>query len=170
MKKLWVKLGVILIGVFIFYPHNAFAQEDSIFFAGIEIKIGMAKTHVLSEIAKYYFIAKEKSREDDQWTVSSKKEITWGDIGWINFKNDKVDWVGKSWGHYGKNEAIEFAKTIYNVLSKFNDEGKRILSLNTHSIKEPRTSLDSVTLLTGKRELILMISEDGISVQENLVK
>jgi hypothetical protein len=169
MKLLLGKLGVVLLVFFIFYPCKSFGQQDSIWFAGMEIKIGMAKTHVLSEIAKNYIITKEKDMEGS-WTVKSKEGIKYGHIGLISFEKDKVHWVGKSWGDYGKNEAIEFAKTIYNVLLKFSNEGKRVLLLDLASIKEPKTSLDEVILIAGKRKLILMIHENGISVQENLEK
>ncbi len=167
MKSLLVKLGVILVAIGIFCPCSSFCDQDSIWFAGTQIKIGMSKSYVLTEIARNYSITKAKG-ETDLWKVSSKREVTHGDIGRISFENEKVHWVGKSWGSFRKDEAIQFAKTIYSVLSKFSGEGKRTLSLDLGSIKEPRVSLDEVILIAGERRLIIMISEDVISVQENL--
>ena len=52
MKSLLVKLAVVFVVFVMSFPYHSFAGQDSIRISGMEIKVGMAKTTVLSQIAK----------------------------------------------------------------------------------------------------------------------
>lgn len=70
MKTLSVRLALMVVFIVIVYPYNSLADEDSIWFAGMNIKIGMAKSLVLSEIRKNNRINAPKESQPDMWTVT----------------------------------------------------------------------------------------------------
>jgi hypothetical protein len=169
------KFAVILVAVIIFPRYNALAEEDSVFLAGIRITIGMPKTYVISEIGKHYRLSKEeRERESDEmWVVFPKDEKS-NPIGFVMFKEGKVFWVGKSWGSYGNNQAIEAAKTLFHLLSKLRDEGKKVAFINTSSLREPGWSSETIEFTLGGKRVLLSIYEgkhgSSVSIQENLEK
>lgn len=151
-----VKLGVILMVIGLFCPYNSFADKDSIWVGGMVIKIGMAKTPALSEIAKSYKMTKNNS--EDEWSIFSKDS---NDIvGVIDFKNEKVYRVTKFWGSFSGDQGFEFATKFFNLLSNLESEGEEMTFFYTHSAKEPKSSHQSITFYLGAKQVEVFIGED----------
>jgi hypothetical protein len=173
MNSLSVKLGVIFVVIIIFSPYNLLAEQDSIWFSGMEVKIGMARDTVLSQIGKNYKITKLEGIED-MWNVLPKDG---GDmVGNIHFGRDgKVLRVTKFWGSFGNHQGYEFAINFFNLLSNLQAEGKKVAYFNTLSVKEPKTSIQSITFFLDVKQVDVFIGEDEkygrhMSINETLGK
>lgn len=131
-------------------PWISLAEDDSIWFAGMNIKIGMAKSLVLSEIAKYNEIAREKEIGQDMWRITSKvdHEI----VGSIGFKDDKVVIFNKIWDTKN-NQAMELVKNLYYLLSNLEAEGKKVVSFKTGASKEPEYTIEMIDLSVGHKQI-----------------
>jgi hypothetical protein len=170
MKSLLVRLAVILVVFVMSFPYHSFAQQDSIWIGGMEIKVGMAKTTVLSEIAKIYNITKTSQ---DSWNITPKDHD--GMVGAIRFKDEKVSQVFKYWGSFHENQGFEFAKNLFNLFSNLQTDGNKITSFYTSSIKEPTVSFEFIVFPCGDKEVQVLVEENAKSgrfmrINEVLVK
>ena len=156
MKSLSVNLGIFLVAIGLFCPYNSFAERDSIWVGGMEVKIGMPKTTVLSKIVNNYQITKDEL--SDTWRILPKEGGNM--VGAIDFRDEKVSSVTKFWGSFSKNEGFEFATNFFNLLSNLKTEGANITSFETFSSKEPKSSLLVIHFFCGAKEVQLYIGED----------
>jgi len=176
MKSLLVKLGVILVAISLFCPYNSFAERDSIWFEGMEIKIGMPKNTVLFEIAKNYKITKSDSSDkfSDMWLITPRDG---GDmVGTIEFIHAKVHKVTKFLGSFGDHQGYKFAINFFNLLSKLQAEGRKVTYFNTLSVEGPKTSSHPISFYFEGKQVDVFIWEDekhggrGMSINESLTK
>ena len=178
MKSLSVKLGVSLAVIIFFLPYNSLAEEDSIQLGGLELKLGMARTLILSELSKQHKINTEKRGSEEicsiaGYDIGKDGEKVYRHMGTIVFLEENGHWVSKSWGTFDNKEANKFVTNFYNLLSNLKSEGKRIAVFNTSSNKQPDYSIESIDFIFGNRAVNILIVESPtsgktISINETL--
>lgn len=157
--------------VFILFLSGKLWAEEGLFVAGIDLKLGMEKEHVLSTLQSKYKLTEPLK---DTWFIFTKEGSPYELIGQVGFKGGKLNWISKNWGSYPGDTTLEFAKELYSVLSNIQNEANDVLSVSVRrSFSQPGSRGDEINFVSGNRKVIVIIvdgSKSGkqVSIQEDI--
>ena len=181
MKRLYLCLMFLLL----FSPFNlSIAEVPSLWVGNMNISIGMAKSEVLSTLRKNHEVILNDKADDSGWERYSiykkaKERKAEGLIGGISFTKDKVEWVSKNWGFFNGQEVASFGEEFIGALSKLtvksDSRHKDVLSVGDVTVqinetRQPGVSIKSIYFIAGKHHVAIIITQDGISMQEDIKK
>lgn len=172
MKTIYLILFVLLM-----FPNILMAVEtDSLWVGNMTIKIGMDKNQVISTLTEHFDVVQDKIKSEDpaweNWSIykkSDKRKVE-DFVGSLGFKKNKVESVMKSWGGFGGKEVASLGQELVGVLSKFIEAGKTSVNIQIHETKEPGISLKSIAFISGNHSVTIIVSNDGINMQEDISK
>lgn len=115
---------------------------DDISLGTVRLTLGMPQNGVLATLGKSYDV--EKINEGPQfssWLVNARtgtEELTPPkNIGSVAFRQDKLTTVMKNWAPENQQKGVEFASSLYDVLTSFTNEGRSNCSIETERKKDP---------------------------------
>lgn len=125
---------------------------------GIKLRLGMPKGYVVTQLSDFYRLRKTAA-SDDNWIVEEKSEAG-RPVGDVEFKNDKLAFVSRTWatGHIG--ESGDLARAIHGLAKQFVDEGNTECHLAINTSIRPDSEGKFVYLTCGPK--ILEVSHYAI--------
>jgi hypothetical protein len=89
-------MKVVVVGAW--FTASCCAQSDSVLFGGVELRLGMAKTAVLTKLGTTHNLSKLKmpSEQMDMWSLTPKGGK--GEEGSVQFREEKVSNISKTLG------------------------------------------------------------------------
>ena len=144
-------------------------QEPSLFLAEMDMRLGMAQTTVVNQLLKKYEL--RTFNRPDAYLI-----LTRGDqfevIGTVAFSNGKLSYASKDWYSTKVGDGYKLADTLFAILSKFQESGEIVSKITTNIVREPNTSIQSIIIRYGKREVSVLISEinesKSVTVSESI--
>lgn len=173
MKKIYF---ILFISVFLFSLNGEASDTDSLWIGNMNISIGMEKNKVINILSENYEVIQHKMKTEDStredWSIykKTKKRKSEDLIGMLAFQKGKVALIEKSWGGFGGNEVASFGQEFVKLLSKLSKEEKNNITIQINETKEPGISLKLINLSSGKHGIIIIVSDEGINMQEDLSK
>jgi hypothetical protein len=179
MKKIYF---ILFISVFLFSLNGEASDTDSfsLWVGNMNISIGMEKNKVINTLSENYEVTQDKIITEnstwENWSIYKKTKQRKAEdlIGSLAFQNGKVAWIGKSWGGFGGNEVASFGQEFVKALSKFPKMKEyniiNNITIYIHENNEPGISLKTIHLSSGKHDITIIVSDEGINMQENLSK
>lgn len=115
---------------------SSYAQSDSIYINGTELKVGMPKSDVLALLAERNDLVKIKGF-DDGWCVKAKEDHVQQSAcaNMIQFGQDKLATVSKTMGSASGEDSASMIATLFSTLDGLEKSGKTDLSFSTQEIE-----------------------------------
>lgn len=159
-----MKLLIILL-LQVLIVSNSFGQSNFIQLAGIDYSLGMKKSFVLKSIAENYKI--EFSPEANVYHIFEKYNENIS-IGIVQFDDqDNLVNINKEWGFFSENNTSSAMITLYNLISKLNNQN---LSVSTNEYFEPNSKLKTIDFKIENKSIQIGINESGsIFINESLI-
>ena len=177
MKKIYF---ILFISVFLFSLNGEASDTDSLWIGNMNISIGMGKNKVINTLSENYEVTLDKivtqNSAWENWSIykKTKKRKAEDYIGTLGFEKGKVVAISKSWGGFGGNEVASFGQEFVKALSKFPKMKEyniiNNITIYIHENNEPGISLKTIHLSSGKHDIIIIVSDEGIDMQEDLSK
>ena len=146
----------------------AYSQDDFIWVAGMKLKKGLNKKHVMLKLKENYKLT--KAGDKDSWTIveeGSKNKL----IGQIAFRGDKLVWASRDWGSFSGDNTYDFAEALYGALSNINEYGSDVAHITTSSHRAPGISVETITITFPQKIISIIVSRgkevEDISIQES---
>ena len=113
---------------------SLYAQSNSIYINGTELRVGMPKPDVLALLAERNDLVKTKGL-DDAWCVKAKEDRVQEPCGnLIQFGRDKLATVSRTMGSASGEDAAAMIATLFSILDGLEKSGRTNLA-----IQYPRT-------------------------------
>jgi hypothetical protein len=162
-----------LVSLYILIMVSAAAAEEGIFIAGTELRIGMSRGYTLQQLEGKYKLTQS---DKDNWLIFSKDGPPYKLIGSVAFKNNQVSWIGKDWGSFHEDAAVQFAKELYSVLNKMKDRSQGLVKVKAEVVvAEPGLRVNEISFVSGNRKIAILVTEGQedmggkqVSIQESL--
>ena len=179
MKKIYC---ILFISLFLFSLNGEASDTDSfsLWVGNMNISIGMGKNKVINTLSENYEVTLDKIVTEnsawENWSIykKTKKRKAEDYIGTLGFEKGKVVAISKSWGGFGGNEVASFGQKFVRALSKFPKMKEyniiNNITIYIHENNEPGISLKTIHLSSGKHDIIIIVSDEGINMQEDLSK
>lgn len=116
---------------------------------GKDIWIGMPKSSALSALGECCRLLKLK---EDSWSVY-KQASDFG-YGTVEFRNDRVAYVDRSWATEGVGEL----ESVYGVLSRLYTEGFNHCSLSVSETREPTSEVRVARIDCGRKVAVITLA------------
>jgi hypothetical protein len=159
---------MLTIGLLFILTTFAFA-EDSISLGKVDVKLGDQKAAILAELEKSYRV-QEDSVHPGSFFIFDRMNSRM--MGAIEFTNDKVFSVSKSWGAFGETEGLETIRALIGAMASL---AHRLAYVSLQRMSGPQLTTEAVKLSSGTkdiREVEIVLSEQGghrsIHVSEHL--
>jgi hypothetical protein len=161
MKRFIVVFFVLLL------PSFALCDSKEMYIEGVTLRIGMTKDEARAALLKSNLDVKPMG-DSGGYSIGSATGPPYEHYGSFSFdKNDRINWLSRSWGAFGGAQAVSLGKSLYNCLSKH--EGKGFI-LTTGQGSQPGLAITSIRLSSADGTEILLILSDRVSSQyENSV-
>lgn len=159
----------VAVAAFVFFLHPATADELSLFIGGIEMRLGMPKEPLFTQLSHRYTLTQTPS---GTYFIHEKRGNTYDILGGVAFQNGKVSWLSRDWGDFYGENAVDFGKELHSALQSLQEASGQPIALYLSETKNaPGLRTTSIEFLSGKRRLILTISESNkfgkqVSLQE----
>jgi hypothetical protein len=149
---------VVLLAVAILLPQFSFASEPTLFLAGVEMKLGMPEVSLIANLQENYKLTKVG---EDGWVIFEKQGPPYKTVGNIGFTKGKLSWISKDWGSYHSDEALDFAKELFSLLSSLADNHP------TPALVHPKVKVRRPGLVMSEIELLYPDKTISISIVES---
>jgi hypothetical protein len=130
--------------------------QDDISFGTVRLTLGMPQDVVLTTLGKSYDL--EKVNEGPQfssWFVHARagteKLAPPKYVGNVAFKQGKLTSAMKNWGPENQQKGIEFANSLYDVVTSFTNEGRTVCSIETGRKKDPGYDSKTIFVTCGAK-------------------
>ncbi len=141
---------------------------------GVPLRLGMAQTHVLTEIGKHYSV--KPLSDPTQFVVftppkDGSDKPKWE--GMLTFKDGKLASVERLWAYQNDDDSVALAKSLVSVLSSFVKTGKSTCVVQTLLSDSLDAQGETVFLTCGKRTVKISVAKvegykEDASVSETL--
>ena len=98
-------------GTTVSLPSLCFGQEESLWLAGVTMRIGMPKEEVVGQIRHHGFKLQET---EYTWLVLAARGNPPNILGSVNFENGKLSAVNKTWGNFGGSDALALGNALFS--------------------------------------------------------
>ena len=160
-----IRILLLIVITSITVSSKCFADNDSMWLAGIDIPIGASKEQIVSMLEKTHVLEQFPVSIDDRYFIRNKGgEI----IGQIAFTNGKVSSIARDWGNYHGSDAHDLGEALFIVLSNLEKSGRKHAVISTEtSLRSPGISLEVITLVFGAKEITVTVVS-GSKIQEQV--
>lgn len=165
------KVGsLILLLLLLVVSPPSFAQEGSLWLAGISMRLGMSKTEVVSNLEKYGYNLTRLS--NDSWIIQKKSPFSgiFESVGTVSFKDGKLIQASKDWGTFKGTEAKALGMALFSVLNNIKKEEENLSILTTRTSRQPKTIVHQVNMVFGKKKITLFVSEGEHGAQVEIIE
>jgi len=159
--------------IILLFAGSTSADDATLFVAGMEIRLGMAKEEVFSRLGSgYSFSEAGKNWYYIKETMGSKTRL----IGGINLQDNKVSSISKWWGTFYAKDALDCAIELHSALRNFQEvSGNQVIVHASETRSTPGLRISEIEFLSGSRKLTVSILEGDkssgqrqVSIQETL--
>ena len=168
MKRIILTLIIVSTMIYSAFPGEGRSEEkDTLWLAGIDMKIGMPQIEVMNNLGEHYDL---KKLGDDHWGIFNKPGSPLKLYGEIEFKNGELIRVEKAWGDFYKPDSLELGQTLFSILETY--KGNLALIDTKTTTKDPdfRGKAFHLVFLDSGRTLTIIIWEAGIIRPSVLIK
>lgn len=157
MKKLMKKLlNLILVGFCLLIAPMAYAEEPSIFEAGMKITVGMPKATIMSNLKNAYKLVKTPKWGDDHWSVHELD--TNESILQIGFDNDVLVWASHDWKVHGEqSSAYSLGNSLFSLLSNITKDTRGVAFIKTETKRGADITLEELEIEFPQRRVSMII-------------
>jgi hypothetical protein len=115
---------------------------DDISLGTVRLTLGMAQDAVLATLGKSYDLEKlTEGQQFSSWLVNARtgteKLAPPKYVGNVTFRQGKLTTVMKNWAPENQQKGVEFATSLYDVMTSFTNEGRTVCSIETGRKKDP---------------------------------
>ena len=166
MKKL---MNLILICSCVLIAPTAYAEEPSIFEAGMEVKLYMPKETIIGHLESAYKLSKFPEDREDCWAVhelDTNKVILQ-----ICFEHDILVWAAHDWTiHDEDSSAYSLGNSLFSLLSNITRDTTSSALIKTETKRGSAMTLEELqvtfphrrvlmTIVRGERQRTIQVSE-----------
>jgi hypothetical protein len=133
---------------------SLYSQSDSIYINGIELKVGMPKSDVLTLLAERNDLVKIQGI-NDAWCVKPKGDHITPGCGdnFIQFSQDKVSVVNRNMGTSNGNGAAAMIANLFSTLDGLARSGKTALAFSTQEFESgDHVRFRILSFITGSKK------------------
>lgn len=131
-------------------------EQNNLFLAGVELRVGMQKQPILEDISKNYALVPVYK---DVYLIVIKNSDPAETIGTIIFENDRLISASKSWGHGYGQDAFKILNSLYYLFSNLNKKGMKQSVILLSEIHAPQLNSKSIDFTFGQRTITISIFE-----------
>ncbi len=164
-----MRFPVLLLLCALFVTSNAPAQikqsskNDTLYLAGIEMKLGMPQSVVMGELLKRYDV--KRLGDLDFYSISERENSNQSFqqyIGNVEFKNGSLKSATKEWYSEGTGKGYDLAVALHSVLEQMERRQVMIEEIQTSTITEPDKSIRQIWLTfdAGRRIVNIFCFDD----------
>jgi len=172
-----MKKGLLALLISIIFNSTSFSQTqgfdpltgNSLFLAGVELRVGMPKEPILAKVSKYYELihvpSESTSKKEEAYILTDKNSNHPETMGAILFINDKLFNASKNWKSvYGK-DAYDLLTSLFHLFSQLKKEGldKPIIQLSEDY--DPQLKVKHVDFIFGVKKVEIIIYDRNDSYQ-----
>lgn len=138
----------------------AYAEEPSIFKAGMKITIGMPKSIILSKLNNNYKLVKIPQEGHDYWSVheldTNKSFLQ------IAFNNNVLVWASHDWKvHDEKSSAYSLGNSLFSLLSNITKDNRGVAIIKTETKRGADITFGELEMeFSHRRVSMVIISSD----------
>jgi hypothetical protein len=161
-------------------PCFLYAQSDSTYINGTELRLGMPKSDVLASLAERNNLIKSQGTLDDAWCVRAKDDhlkAACGDL--VQFSQDKLTSVSREIGSSSGEDSAAML-SLFSTLEGLSKSGTTELGFRTLEFEtDEHTRLRILSFAVGGKEYILTINRpvgsqrgktSSVELQERLAR
>lgn len=125
-------------------------KDDSLFLAGMDLKLGMFRDSVIKGIKGQYSLRLNTDDPNSYWVM--EKSFVSGEfsmVGSIKFIGNRLTFASKTWTEKCK----DIVEALHAILSKSRASDEGYVWLRTERLREPDASSIGITIAIGKRRI-----------------
>lgn len=125
-------------------------KDDTLFLAGMDLKLGMFKDTVVQGIKGQYSLRVDTNDPDSYWVM--ERRLVGGEfniVGSIKFAGNRLTFASKTWTE----ECKDIVEALHAILSKSRASDVGYVWLRTQLLREPDASAFRITIAVGKRRI-----------------
>lgn len=187
MKKIFYKIAMLVLIFNIVSFENVFVADkrsapnnniskQSLFMAGMDLKVGMSQKYILDTIDNIYSV--HKLLKGDTWFIMEGEGENKRMVGYVQFSNGKLINAMKNWGNFSAEEGFKFGQAILSTVMQIKSEWKDSVYVETNTTRQPNINYNSIFIYYGHKYIRIGINENDIngnnykatSIQEYLCK
>ena len=130
--------------------------RDDINLGSVRLTLGMPQDLVLTALSKSYDVEKlDDGQQFSSWIVNaragSEKLATPKYVANIAFRQAKLTIVMKNWAPENQQKGVEFATSLYDVITSFTNEGRTACSIETGRKRDPGHDGKAIFITCGAK-------------------
>jgi len=129
----------------------------------VTLRLGMLKKEVLQKLDDSSLIVTNvptlSGKPSGQSLFVSPKHSPDDSLGQIIFRDDKLVWIAKFWGHFDSKNAYSFLKILFNILGKIMDEDQVLAEIHTGFQAEPDYETRRIDLFITPYEITIFFTD-----------
>ena len=143
----------------ILFVQTIYAEEPSIFEAGMKITLAMHKAEIMDTFKDKYKVTEcpdDPRWREDCWMVHKldTNEI----IVSVKFENEKLVWASHTWKHHdGQSTAYSLGNSIFSLLSNITNDKETNATIRTKTSRGADVTIEEVQIDFSHRDVTIHI-------------
>jgi hypothetical protein len=136
------------------------ASPDAIELGNVELRLGMPRDWVLSELSRSADV-KPLDRNRDSWMVfgrNGQPDSSSNFLGDVAFQGGVLSEVWGDWGPDDRLKGVEFARALFAVISQFEKQGHTTCEISTRERGNPGAESSDAIISCGGKSILIIIS------------
>jgi hypothetical protein len=164
------KLLLVAATAVLLFLHPAAADEFSLLVAGIEMRLGMPKEPLLTQLRSQYKLTQIGGK--DSYFIMEKRGDEYRIVSGVSFQDNKVSLLSRNWGTFYGKSAVGLANELHSAIENLQEAIRQPIVIylpKTQGV--PGQRFTEIKFLSGMRMLTLLIVEGDdhqISLQEEI--
>jgi len=175
MKIIFILLSTILNFMPLSVNYVNANERPSVNLGSVDLELGMPKKIVLEYLEKQFMEIKmissnNKNEMNNNFLVIDK--YSKNEIGQIIFKNEKIVYISKNWGHFENNEkAFDFVNTLFSAFRNTMEKDTINAVISTNVYSQPTYESKRIEFVFGSFKVLVIFvdgSGDTVDIQQIL--
>lgn len=142
----------------------SFAQTETVYLGGVDLRLGMPRAEVLAALKREYELREQEGGV--VYLLKKRLDGSYQTSGLLQFEpDDTLIVVSKNWQKFESSDAVAAMTELFSALVTANQDGKRIGLASTQVLRAPGTLLQIIEFRFGEKRVSVYISEGSINGQ-----